>query len=636
VVSVVEPVEGPASTASLRGVGGVAKIRIICSLWLSLKGANMKSRFIVAAVVLLVVISGGLAFAMAASTGSGQAGKEAIKDPVQPNTDIRLNSLGYLPAAQKKATIITKCSNFTVKEASKGKAVYSGKVTGPFSQKDVNQIAWIADFSKLNKPGKYYLEVPGVGRSIDFEIGDKVYDFAFYTSMRAFYLWRCGTEVNAIYNGSRFYHAACHTDDAWQNYLSDLNSQYLNSIAPNSLDSTSSDPNAKGSNSRRDATAGWHDAGDYNKYVVNANVTLGLMFLAWEQFGDKLKNIKLDIPDTAPGYPDYLKELKWETDWLLKMQYPDGSGKVAHKISTLRFGGFILPEKETEKRYFVGWSSGATADFVALMAMSARCFKPYDANYAQTCLEAAANSYEFLSKNRDNKMPDMQAFRTGPYATLDNDDRMWAAVELWETTGEPNYLRAFERASMAYEDKIEFYWDWGNVKNLAMFTYLFSKREGKRDDLVEDVRRDLVRTADSIVVERNKDIYGRCLGEEYRWGSNGTVAREVLTLQLANRASPNPAYIETALDAISHLFGRNYYGRSYVTGLGYKPPMNPHDRRSGGDRVRDPWPGYIVGGGHSATGWQDIEKDARTNEICINWQGALVYALAGFTSGAPQ
>ena len=36
--------------------------------------------------------------------------------------------------------------------------------------------------------------------------------------------------------------------------------------------------------------------------------------------------------------------------------------------------------------------------------------------------------------------------------------------------------------------------------------------------------------------------------------------------------------------------------------------------RWGGDNVRDPWPGYVVGGGHSATDWQDIEPDARTNE----------------------
>ncbi len=582
----------------------------------------MTSQFTVVVVALILAIT------------AGCGGPQMQKEPIQPNTDIRLNSLGYLPAAQKKATIITKCSNFTVKDASKNGVVLYGKVTGPFTQKDVSQTAWIADFSKLNKPGKYYLEVPGVGRSIDFEIGNKVYDFAFYTAMRAFYLWRCGTEVNAIYNGNHYYHAACHTDDACQDYIADLDPQYLSSLPPDTQDPNTRDPNAHGpTNSHRDATAGWHDAGDYNKYVVNAGVTVGVMFLAWEQFGDKLESIKLDIPDTAPGYPDYLKELKWEIDWLLKMQYPDGSGRVSHKVSTLRFGGFIMPEEETETRYLTGYSTAATADFVAMTAMAARNFKPYDEKYAKKCLDAAQKSYEFLRKNRDNKMADQSAFRTGSYPTNDQDDRLWASAEMWETTGDANYLNAFEWGSSAFEDKIDFYWDWGSVKNLAMFTYLLSKRQGKRDVLVEDITRDLLRTADSLVIARNRDIYARCLDGAYKWGSNGTVARECLTLQIANKVSPNPEYVETSLDSISHLFGRNYYCRSYVTGLGYKPPMNPHDRRSGGDNVRDPWPGYVVGGGHSATDWQDIEPDARTNEVCINWQGALVYALAGFASG---
>jgi endoglucanase len=522
---------------------------------------------------------------------------------------IRLNSLGFLPAAQKKATIISKCSNFSVKEAAKDKSVYSGKVTGPFSQQDVNQTVWIADFSKVNKAGKYYLDVPGVGRSCDFEIGDKVYDFAYVTAMRAFYLWRCGTEVNGIYNGKRYSHAACHTDDAWLDYVGE--------------------PNC-----RRDGTGGWHDAGDYNKYIVNANVTVGALFWAWEQFGDKIKNISLNLPDTAPGCPDFLKEIKWEIDWLLKMQYADGSGRVSHKVSTLMFGGFIMPERETDKRYFAEWSSAATADFVAMTAMAARYFQPYDPNYAQTCLEAAKRSYEFLQNNRENKLSLRGVLRTGQYPTQDDDDRMWASAEMWETTGDPNCLRDLEFRVMSYEDKIDFYWDWSNVKNLAMFTYLFSKREGKREALVEDVRRDLLRTADSIVMVRNRDVYGRCLGDEYRWGCNGGLARMVVTLQMANRASPNPQYVDTALDVVSHLFGRNYYGRSCVTGLGHQPPMNPHDRRSGGDRVKEPWPGYIVGGGHTATGWHDVQEDARTNEICINWQAALVYALAGFTSGS--
>jgi endoglucanase len=59
--------------------------------------------------------------------------------------------------------------------------------------------------------------------------------------------------------------------------------------------------------------------------------------------------------------------------------------------------------------------------------------------------------------------------------------------------------------------------------------------------------------------------------------------------------------------------------------------MHPHDRRSGGDKVDAPWPGYLVGGAWpNETNWSDDEADYRTNEIAINWNGALIYALAGF------
>jgi endoglucanase len=101
---------------------------------------------------------------------------------------------------------------------------------------------------------------------------------------------------------------------------------------------------------------------------------------------------------------------------------------------------------------------------------------------------------------------------------------------------------------------------------------------------------------------------------------------------VANLLQPDKKYIETALDAVNHIFGHNYYNRSYVTGLGLNPPMNPHDRRSGADDVEAPWPGYIVGGGHSATDWVDEEASYSHNEVAINWQAALVYALAGFVN----
>jgi hypothetical protein len=145
---------------------------------------------------------------------------------------------------------------------------------------------------------------------------------------------------------------------------------------------------------------GWHDAGDYNKYTVNAAFTVGTMLKAWEHFREKLAPLTFDIPESGNQTPDFLDEVRWELDWLLKMQAADG--RVYHKVSALKSGGFELPEKETERRYFSPWSSAATADFVAIMAEASRA----DAAYSSRCLAAAKKSYEFLQANPTDHRPD--------------------------------------------------------------------------------------------------------------------------------------------------------------------------------------------------------------------------------------
>jgi endoglucanase len=325
-----------------------------------------------------------------------------------------------------------------------------------------------------------------------------------------------------------------------------------------------------------------------------------------------------------------LKELKWETDWVLKMQYPDGSGRVSHKLTRTNFSGFVMPQDDHEKRYFTEWSSAATADFVAMMAMAARYFKPYDAEYAQKCLDAAWVSYRFLQENPEYKRFVQGDFRTGGYQSRDVDDRLWAAAEMWETTDDPQCLADFEKRAAEMDFEIDENWDWSDVSNLGMFTYALSKKEGKNPETAKTIRQNIIKNADAIVKKAEEDVYNRPLAGRYYWGCNGTVARQTLNLQVANKLQPNKKYIETALDAVNHIFGHNYYNRSYVTGLGINPPMNPHDRRSGADGIEAPWPGYIVGGGHSATDWVDVEESYSHNEVAINWQAALVYALAGF------
>jgi endoglucanase len=163
-----------------------------------------------------------------------------------------------------------------------------------------------------------------------------------------------------------------------------------------------------------------------------------------------------------------------------------------------------------------------------------------------------------------------------------------------------------------------------------MITYLFSKRAGRDPQLVDEIAKSLITTADAIVRARNNHGYGRPLGKVYYWGCNGGVANTAVVLQSAHQLSPKREYVETSLDAMGHLFGRNYYGRSFVTGLGASPPVNPHDRRSMDQPGARVWPGYLVGGGWpKATDWKDEAPLYNVNEIAINWNAALLYALAG-------
>lgn len=547
----------------------------------------------------------------------------------RPATPIRLNTIGYLPSATKQATIAEPCTKFLVVRTSDEKPLFTGRVTGPKTNDDTGEQLYFADFSALAGPGEYRLDVENVGSSPPFRIASDVYREAFRTVTRAMYLARCGTAVRGEYQGQVFEHGPCHLEDGYFDLLAD-------------------DGGTEGDR-HQSATGGWHDAGDYNKYVVNAGVTVGSMLRAWHDFQSSIEAIELDIPESNGPLPDLLAEVKWELEWLLSMQADDGS--VYHKLSAADYSAFELPDADHDRRYFGAWGSQATACFVAMMAQSAREFRPYDPEFADRCLAAAAKSYAFLRAHPEYERPRQAGFTTVGYDSHDWSARLWAAAEMWQTTGDATALADFEsrakssrperrdwRRSRGDEDappanrqqaEFDANWDWGNVENLGLITYLESNRPGRDEQLVARVRSSLLATADSIVATRDAHGYARPLGDRYFWGCNGSVARQAVVLEAARRVEPKPEYRQTTLDALNHLFGRNVDGRSYVTGLGADPPRYPHDRRSGSDNIDEPWPGYLVGGPNPrATDWHDDQNDYRTNEIAINWNAALIYALA--------
>ena len=45
------------------------------------------------------------------------------------------------------------------------------------------------------------------------------------------------------------------------------------------------------------SVGGWHDAGDFGKYVNNGAFAVGMLLAAWEQFTPSLATLALPIPE---------------------------------------------------------------------------------------------------------------------------------------------------------------------------------------------------------------------------------------------------------------------------------------------------------------------------------------------------
>ena len=157
------------------------------------------------------------------------------------------------------------------------------------------------------------------------------------------------------------------------------------------------------------STGGWHDAGDYGKYVNNGAFSVGMLLAAWEHFQPTLAGLSLPIPEhgkSAAGgsapLPDFLWEVKWELDWLLTAQNASGGGGgLPDKLTALAFESYgTMPDADGQKRYFSGIGTAMTANFVAVMAEAARIYQDGAPADAAKYLAAAQLGYAVPRRQR--------------------------------------------------------------------------------------------------------------------------------------------------------------------------------------------------------------------------------------------
>jgi endoglucanase len=354
--------------------------------------------------------------------------------------------------------------------------------------------------------------------------------------------------------------------------------------------------------------------------------------------------------------PDILNEIKWNLDWMLSMQ--DDDGGVWHKQTSEKFCDFIMPEKDKLVSFVIGTgkdpfkSSCATGDFAAVMAIAGRVYLHNNPAFAAKCLRAAKQAWVWLEKYPNVTFNNPPPVATGGYGDGNcADERLWAAAELFRSTGdEKTYERYFLdhyaefRKSVRATDPPS----WANVGALALWTFAMAK--GGDAVAANAIRHDCIAAADEIVTRTATNGYRISMtARDYIWGSNSVVANYGMQLLVADALAHNTHYRETAMENLHYLLGRNTFSLSFVTRVGENPFRHPHHRPSGADNNEEPWPGLLSGGpnhGRSDIAMRKLSPDLppakmyldeqaayAANEVAINWNAPLVFLLAGTLGG---
>lgn len=536
----------------------------------------------------------------------------ACKAQQQPS--VQLNQVGFYPGAAKIAIITGNVGAnrfYVVANASKD-TVFRGNLGAQKQSAFSSTITRSADFSSLKTKGKYFVVVPGVAPSYPFEINDHIHHNVAVASLKAFYFMRSDVPLHEKYAGE-WHRPAGHPDTA---------AQVHPSAGENKIIST---------------PGGWYDAGDYNKYIVNSGITTATLLSAYEDFEKYFDKLNTNIPESTDAIPDILNEAVYNIRWMLTMQDP-ADGAVYHKCTNANFDGMVMPGVTKLPRYVVQKSTAAALNLAAVAAQAARVLKKYYPALADSCLKAATTAFNWALKNPNiayNQRQINSSFdpdiSTGEYGDNQfNDERLWAAAELFITTSKKEYLNIVEQRM---NDRISLP-SWNSVAMLGHYTMV---RHGKAPQMKDSI----LRMADKFIANVPSNAFATVMGQsrsDFVWGSNAVAANQGILLINAYLVSHNKKYLDAALSNLDYILGRNATGYCFVTGAGSKPPMHPHHRPSEADGIADPIPGLLAGGPNpgrqdkcnypfteAETAYVDVVCSYASNEIAINWNAPLVY-----------
>lgn len=554
------------------------------------------------------------------------------------NKNIKVDQFGYLPGATKIAVISNPVSGYNntapftpgamyeLKRYSDEVTVYSAAITqwnnGATHTQSGDKLWWF-DFSSFVTPGKYFVyDATNNVRSYEFEIDNCVYKNVLKSAFKMYYYQRCGEDKKAQYAGAGWADNKCHT-----NTLQDKDCRLYN----NNNVSTS-----------KDLSGGWHDAGDYNKYVNFAFEPVLDLLLAYEEkpsvWGDDF-----DIPESGNLLPDILDEVKVELDWLLRMQQSNGA--VLSVVGVKNHATASPQSSDLAQRFYGPATTSATFSTAAMFALGAISFKNAGQTaYSNILQTAAINAWNWATANPGVKFNNSGIIAAGEqevdaYNTLSR--QIAAAAFLFALTGNTTYKSFFE----ANYNQIHLI-TWSYVypfecaqQNVLLYYSGLAGASSGVANAIKNAYKNSVQTnnADNLPAYLNKtDGYRAYLQDNnYTWGSNTTKGRQgiiftnMLRYSLDNTNNNN--YFSAAAGYIHYFHGNNPNSFCYLTNMSNYGAENSiteiyHSWFKDGSPLWDkagvstygPAPGYVSGGcnpGYSIDGCCPSSCGA-SNNLC--------------------
>lgn len=382
----------------------------------------------------------------------------ALAAPAAPpviTKHIKVDQFGYLPNSRKVAVIVdpqtgynaaesfspgTGTNQYQLRRWSDDAVVFSGTITswnGGATQAQSGDRGWWFDFSAVTAPGSYYIyDLTNNAGSYRFDIGNTVYDDVLKHAVRMFFYQRINYPKQTPYTDAKWADAACF-EGANQDRFARSRYDKANPATA------------------KDLHGGWMDAGDYNKYVTFTFQPLCNMMEAYRLFPAAFKD-NYNIPESGNGTPDLLDEIKWELDWLKRMQDATGTDGLLLKVGADVYTAYSPASTDVNPRYYVPECTSSTLTGAATFALGALVYKslpdPAMKSYGDDLLARAQRAWTRANVTTAgftsfSTTCDDQDIKSGDADVTIQDQRemaITAATYLYEATGNTAYRTVFD------------------------------------------------------------------------------------------------------------------------------------------------------------------------------------------------